>query len=162
MFLWFCVTSVLGIAVIFRSPFLDYRLLALGALLPLVETMLGFQWLFHTLFFGVLVLSSIMLLGRGNRKIQQKLLPLPIGLLTHLVLDGTWTETEIFWWPVTGRDLLGTEVSRLEFSFLPTGMILEILGVIITLWAWRKFELNKQVNLKAFLKNGHLLALEGN
>jgi len=161
MFLWFCTPSILGIAVIFRSPFLDYRLLALGALLPLVETMAGFQWLLHTLFFGVFVLSSIMFLGRGNRKIQQKLLPLPIGLLTHLVLDGTWTETEIFWWPVTGRDLLGVEVSRLEFSFLPTGMILEILGVIIALWCWRKFELNKQVNLKAFIKNGHLLALEG-
>ncbi len=62
---------------------------------------------------------------------------------------------------VCSRNLLGFEVSRLEFSFLPTGMILEILGVIIALWCWRKFELNKQVNLKAFIKNGHLLALEG-
>jgi len=162
MFLWFFIPSILGIAMIFRSPFLDYRLLALGALLPLVETTAGFQWLLHTLFFGVFVLSSIMFLGKGNRKIQQKLLPLPIGLLTHLVLDGTWTETEIFWWPVTGRDLLGAEVSRLEFSFMPIGMILEIFGIIIAVWGWRKFELNKQVNLKAFMKKGYLLALEGN
>ena len=161
MFLWFCISSIFGIAVIFRSPFLDYRLLALGALLPLVETTAGFQWLLHTLFFGVFVLSSIMFLGKGNRKIQQKLLPLPIGLLTHLVLDGTWTETEIFWWPVTGRDLLGAEVGRLEFSFLPTGMILETLGIILAFWGWRKFELNKQVNIEAFIKRGHLLALEG-
>jgi len=78
-----------------------------------------------------------------------------------LVLDGTWTETEIFWWPVTGRDLLGAEVGRLEFSFLPTGMILEMLGIVIAVWGWRKFELNKQVNLKALIKKGHLLALEG-
>jgi len=103
-----------------------------------------------------------MFLGKGNRKIQQKLLPLPIGLLTHLVLDGTWTEKEIFWWPVTGRDLMGIEVSRLEFSFLPNGIILETLGVMIALWGWRKFELHKQVNMKAFIKRGHLVALEDN
>ena len=162
MFLWFCIPSIVGIALIFRSPFLDYRLLALGALLPFVETAAGFQWLLHTLFFGVFVLSSIMFLGKGKRKIQQKLLPLPIGLLTHLVLDGTWTKTEIFWWPVTGRDLLGAEVGRLEFSFMPIGMLLEIFGIFIAVWGWRKFELNKQVNLKAFITNGYLLALEGN
>ena len=152
----------MGIAVIFRSPFFDYRLLALGALLPVVETMAGFQWLLHTLFFGVFVLSSIMLFGKGNRKIQQKLLPLPIGLLTHLILDGTWTEKEIFWWPVTGRDLMGIEASRLEFSFLPSVIILETLGIIIALWGWRKFEFHKQINRKAFIKRGHLLALEDN
>ena len=161
MFLWFCIPSIVGIALIFRSPFLDYRLLALGASLPLLETLAGFQWVLHTLFFGVFVLSSIMFFGKGNRKIQQKLLPIPVGLLTHLVLDGTWTEKEIFWWPVTGRDLMGVEVSRLEVSFLPIGIILETLGILIALWGWRKFELNKQVNLEAFVKRGHLLALEG-
>jgi len=46
-------------------------------------------------------------------------------------------------------------------SFLPIGIILETLGILIALWGWRKFELNKQVNLEAFVKRGHLLALEG-
>jgi hypothetical protein len=161
MFFWFCIPSMLGIALIFRSPYLDYRLLAFGALLPLAETMAGFQWLLHTLFFGVLMLFTVMLLGKGNRKIQQKLLPIPIGLLTHLVLDGTWTRTEIFWWPFTGRDSLGIEVDHLEFSFLPTGVILEILGISVAVWGWRRFEFHKRVNVEAFIRKGHLLALEG-
>ena len=57
---------------------------------------------------------------------------------------------------------MGIEVSRLEFSFLPNGIILETLGVMIALWGWRKFELHKQVNMKAFIKRGHLVVLEDN
>ena len=52
----------------------------------------------------------VMLLGKGKRNIQKKLLPIPIGLLTHLILDGTWTQKEIFWWPITGRDLVGAKL----------------------------------------------------
>lgn len=162
MILWFCVPSVVGIALIFRSPFLDYRLLALGSVIPLLETIVGFQCLLHTLFFGVFVLLSIMLLGRGKRKIQQKLLPVPIGLLTHLILDGTWTKKDIFWWPFMGRDFMGTAANRLEFSFFPTAMILEMLGIVIAMWGWKKFELSESVNSSAFKKNGHLLSLSGN
>ena len=159
MFLWFCISSILGIALIFRSPYLDYRLLAVGSVLPLFERLAGFQWIFHTLFFGVFVLMSIMLLGKGKRKIQRKMLPIPIGLLTHLILDGTWTKKEIFWWPLTGRDLMGSEVNRLEFSFMPTGMILEILGIIFALYGFKKFSLREQRNRSAFIKKGHLLAV---
>ena len=162
MFLWFCMSSILGIALIFRSPYLDYRLLAVGSMLPLFETLAGFQWIFHTLFFGVLVLMSIMLLGKGRRRIQRKLLPIPIGLLTHLILDGTWTQKEIFWWPVFGRDLMGSEVDRLEFAFMPTGLILEILGIIFALYGFKKFSLSEQVNRSAFIKKRQLLAVGGN
>ena len=162
MFLWFCVSSIVGIALIFRSPYLDYRLLAVGSILPLLETLAGFQWVFHTLFFGVFVLMLIMLLGKGRRKIQRKLLPIPIGLLTHLILDGTWTQKEIFWWPLTGRDLMGAEVSRLEFSFMPAGIILEMLGILFALYGFKKFALSEQVNRVAFIKRGHLLAVGGN
>ena len=162
MFLWFCISSILGVALIFRSPFLDYRLLAVGSALPLLETLAGFQWIFHSLFFGVFVLMLVMLLGKGKRNIQKKLLPIPIGLLTHLILDGTWTQKEIFWWPITGRDLVGGEVDRLEFSLLPTGVILEILGVALAVYGFKNFRLREQANRSAFIKKGHLLALEGN
>ena len=162
MFLWFCISSIVGIALIFRSPFLDYRLLGVGSALPLLETLAGFQWIFHSLFFGVFVLMLVMLLGKGKRNIQKKLLPIPIGLLTHLILDGTWTQKEIFWWPITGRDLVGGEVDRLEFSLLPTGIILEILGVAFAVYGFKKFRLSEQANRSAFIKKGHLLALEGN
>ncbi|MBO60001.1 MAG: hypothetical protein CL440_07330 [Acidimicrobiaceae bacterium] len=161
MFLWFCVLSIVGTALIFRSPFLDYRLVALGSLLPAVETTLGFKWLLHTLIFGVAVLVMVMILGKGRRKIQRKFLPVPIGLLSHLVLDATWTEKEIFWWPFTGREILGNRVSRLEFS-LPVVVTLELLAIIIALWAWRKFDFRNSSNRSAFIKYGHLYSLRVN
>ena len=104
----------MGTALIFRSPFLDYRLVALGALLPVLETTLGVKWLLHTLIFSAGVLMLVMLLGKGKRRLQRKFLPVPIGLLAHLVLDTTWTQKEIFWWPFTGSEKFGNEVSRLE------------------------------------------------
>ena len=104
----------------------------------------------------------VMLLGKGKRNIQKKLLPIPIGLLTHLILDGTWTQKEIFWWPITGRDLVGDEVDRLEFSLLPTGIILEMLAVAFAVYGFKKFRLREQANRSALIKKGHLLALEGN
>lgn len=27
---------------------------------------------------------------------------LPIGLMVHLLLDGTWARPELFWWPLRG------------------------------------------------------------
>ncbi|MBL89215.1 MAG: hypothetical protein CL517_02930 [Actinobacteria bacterium] len=161
MFLWFGVTSIVGTALIFRSPFLDYRLVAIGALLPVLETTLGFKWLLHTLIFSVGVLILVMLLGKGKRRLQRKFLPVPIGLLAHLVLDTTWTEKEIFWWPFTGSENFGNEVSRLEFSF-STGLILEFLAIIIAVWGWKKFEMKNSVNLSAFKRHGHLYSLRVN
>ncbi|MEC7810214.1 MAG: hypothetical protein VX476_05425 [Actinomycetota bacterium] len=161
MFLWFGVTSIVGTALIFRSPFLDYRLVAIGALLPVLETTLGFKWLLHTLIFSVGVLILVMLLGKGKRRLQRKFLPVPIGLLAHLVLDTTWTEKEIFWWPFTGSEKFGNEVSRLEFSF-STGLILEFLAIIIAVWGWKKFEMKNSANRSAFKRHGHLYSLRVN
>ena len=41
MFVWFIAVSVTVVALIFRSPDLDYRLVMLGSVLPLVEGAFG-------------------------------------------------------------------------------------------------------------------------
>ena len=41
MLLWFVVLAPVAVAEIFRSPMVDYRLVALGAVLPLAEAVLA-------------------------------------------------------------------------------------------------------------------------
>ena len=57
---------------------------------------------------------------------------------------------------------MGAEVGRLEFSFMPTGVIFEMLGILFAFYGFKKFALREQVNRAAFIKRGHLLAVGGN
>ena len=107
MLLWFAVLALVLVAQVFDSPNLDYRLVVLGAVLPVAEGVLGGPWLLHTLPFCGAVLFGVMLVARGRRLAQRRWLGIPIGLFAHLVLDGTWARTEVFWWPFAGTGALG-------------------------------------------------------
>ena len=45
----------------------------------------------------VVMLSSV-----GRRPVRKLWLGLPIGTMLHLVFDGAWATTELFWWPLGG------------------------------------------------------------
>ena len=158
MFIWFIALSITGVALVFDSPNLDYRLVAIGSVLPVVEIFIGGPWIGHTLLLPVFVMFLIMLVARGKRLTQRKWLGLPIGLFTHLVLDASWAKTEVFWWPVMGFDSLGG--SRVpEMERWPTVLVLELLGVIVACWVWRRFQLGNKGNRKAFIREGRLKEL---
>ncbi len=158
VFFWFISLSILTVALVFDSPNLDYRLVAFGSLLPVSEIFFGGPWIGHTLIFPALVMMLIMLLARGKRLIQRRWLGIPIGLFAHLVLDATWTKTKVFWWPFMGTDSLG----RSNFSEVerwPTNLVLEIIGVAVTFWLWRKFRFSDKTNRVAFFQTGKLVEL---
>jgi hypothetical protein len=58
MFLWFAGVSLVFVWAVFKSPALDYRLVMLGAVLPLGEVALGGPRLLHTLVFVAVVSPS--------------------------------------------------------------------------------------------------------
>ena len=124
MLVWFIVGSLVAVSLVFDSPALDHRFVAGGAVLPVAEGLVGGPWLLHTLVAGVAVLAVVMLLTRGRRPGRQRWLGVPIGMFIHLVLDGTWTDTGLFWWPVAGMDELGGSVVP-EFARLPGTLLLE-------------------------------------
>ena len=155
MFLWFAVLSLVLVAHVFDSPNLDYRLVVLGAVLPTVEGILGGPWLMHTLTFCVVVLFGVMLLGRGRRLTQRRWLGVPIGLLAHLLLDGTWARTGVFWWPFAGTDTLGGS-SVPEFGRWPGGLAFEVIGLVVGLWAWRRYGLGERSRRDVLLRDGRL------
>ena len=54
MFFWYVGLSVFGVATIFRSVGIDYRLIAGGSLLPLaLDLAFGYRAYGYTLLFGV-------------------------------------------------------------------------------------------------------------
>ena len=158
MFVWFAVGSVVAVALVFESAEMDMRLVAVGALLPVAEGLVGGPWILHTPAFGVAALAAVMLVARGRRLVQRRWLGVPIGLLAHLVLDGTWADTAVFWWPFAGFDTLGDGPVP-EFGRGTTGVLLEVVGLVLGLWAWRRFGLDRPEVRRALLHEGRLTAL---
>ena len=59
MFFWYVGLSVFGVATIFRSSGIDYRLIAVGSLLPLiVDVPFGYRAYGYSLLFAVRHLAN--------------------------------------------------------------------------------------------------------
>jgi hypothetical protein len=155
MFVWFAAGAFLIVVLVFSSPALDYRLIVLGAVAPVAEGALGGPYLLHTLLGSVVLLVVVVLVTRGRRLVARQWVGLPIGTFLHLVLDGTWARTELFWWPFLGGDPLG-EGQIPEFEHLALSLVLEVVGVGIALWLVRRFELTDPVRRRELLRTGRL------
>ncbi len=155
MFVWFIAVSVTVVALIFRSPDLDYRLVMLGSVLPLVEGAYGGRWVLHSVAFNAVPLFGVMVVAHGRRPTQRRWLALPIGTFCHLALDGTWTDTGVFWWPFAGLGALGTGPVS-EFERLPGVLLLEGAGLMVGCWAWRRFALSNRSVRRTLLTEGRL------
>ena len=158
MFVWFAAVSITMVALVFGSPDLDYRLVMLGSVLPLAEGVFGGCWLLHSVVFNAALLLGVMVVARGRRPTQRRWLALPIGTFCHLVLDGTWADTGVFWWPFTGLDSLGRDAVS-EFERLPIVLLLEAVGLMVGWWAWRRFSLSDRSVRQALLTEGRLSTL---
>lgn len=132
MFFWFLGLSFALVLIVFSSPALDYRLVMLGAVLPGAEGFIGGPWVLHTLLGPVVVLTVVMLATQNRRLVRRQWLGLPIGLFMHLVLDASWANAGVFWWPFLGvSDVLGGgEVNEFSRS-LPVGLTLEFVGIAV-------------------------------
>ena len=154
MLLWFVGPSILIVWAVFGSPAADYRVVAIGSLVPLVEVPFGGPRLFHSLSGAALVLTAVMVGARGQRLVQRRLLGLPIGMLLHLVLDGAWADTHAFWWP-----FLGTAWSDADLPELGRGglnVLFELAGLAACAWAYRRFRLAEPDRRTLFLHTGRV------
>jgi membrane-bound metal-dependent hydrolase YbcI (DUF457 family) len=153
--LWFVGPAVAIVWVVFRSPMADHRMVAVGALLPLLEALTGGPRVLHTLLGAVVVLGLVMALTRGRRLVRRRWLGIPIGLFLHLVLDGAFTRAELFWWPFLGFDLGTGGLPELD---RPLGVIvlLEVLGAAACWWCYRAFDLQDRTRRRTFLRTGQI------
>jgi hypothetical protein len=155
MFLWFAILAPVAVAQVFKSPMVDYRLVAVGALLPLVELTFGGPRVLHTLVVSVAAMGLVMASTSRRRLLRRRLLGIPIGLMVHLVLDGSWANQNLFWWPAFGADFPNDGLPAWSRSLL-FGLLLEIAAVTVAVWAYRQYELDKVINRELLMNEGQL------
>ncbi len=155
MLLWFAIMAPILVAEIFRSPMVDYRMVAIGALLPVIEVVAGRALVLHTMLGSVAVLALVMAATQGRRLVRRRWLGIPIGLMFHLVLDGTWTSKALMWWPAFSLsfDEPVPEVAR----GIAVPLVLEVVAVVAGIWAWRRYELDKSDNREQLVRTGQLV-----
>jgi membrane-bound metal-dependent hydrolase YbcI (DUF457 family) len=152
--LWFVGPSILIVWAVFSSPAADYRYVALGSLIPLLELPFGEPRLLHSLAGAAIAMVLVMVGARGRRLVQRRLLGIPIGMLLHLVLDGAWTDTHAFWWPFAGThwsDSRLPELGRGGWS-----VVLEVAGLGACAWGYRRFRLEEPARRTELLRTGRL------
>ena len=155
MILWRAFGSVFGTWNVFQSSGLDFRLIAIGAVVPLaIDAPFGHQSYAHTLLSAVAVLVVAMLatIGRGRRLRRRRALSFAIGWFAGLVLGGAWAHKELFWWPAFG----GERPEAPLFPALPLALALELVGAAAAWWIWTRFGLADPARRAEFLRRGRL------
>jgi hypothetical protein len=154
MVFWFIAPSIVAVHEIFRSRGLDYRLIALGALLPLIiDAPFGYFAYGHSLFVAVGVMALVMVATIGrSRLLRRQLICIPIGWLCGLVLSGAFLHDVSFLWPLLGSDFP-------DDSLIPpvtVVVLLDAAGIALGAWAWGRFGLGDRATRDEFLRRGRL------
>lgn len=157
MFLWYAAVSVVLVHTVFRSVGIDYRLVAGGAMLPLlVDIPWGRPAFGHTLAFPVALMTIIMFATIGRRRLlRRRLLCVPIGVFCGVLLSASWLHPTVFWWPALG------------WSF-PAGHLLpgwwvvvieELIGLVALWWIIGVGSLYEAAPRREFFRTGRLASL---
>jgi hypothetical protein len=154
VFLWFAGLSFAAVWLVFRSPALDHRMVMIGSVLPLVELVAGRPLVLHTLAGATAAMTLVMLATRRRRLARRRWLGIPVGLYAHLVLDATWADAELFWWPFFGPSFADRSVP--EWRPWPLVVLLELAGVAAAYWMVRTFRLDEPERRNDFLRTGRL------
>ncbi len=157
MFFWFLGLSFAAVLVVFSSPALDYRLVMLGGIAPAFEGLLRGPWVLHTLLAPVVVMSFVMALTQKRRLVRRQWLGLPIGMFMHLVLDGSWADAKVFWWPFLGTTnvLGGSMVNEFERSW-PVVLGMEVVGLAVLVFLIDRLALRTE-GRELFVSTGQIL-----
>ncbi len=161
MIVWFAALAIAGVALVFRDPRLDHRLVALGAVMPIPLDLLvgavtgdvGRAGPFHSVATHVLGLGLLMAGSVGQRSRRKRLLAFSIGGFAHLVLDASFTDTPAFLWPfVSGSP------GRLQLvdRGLIVNLVLEVVGIAVAAWVVRRGHLRAENPRRTFFASGGL------
>ena len=156
MFLWFIGTATIAVLFIFRDDRFDYRYLALGAVLPdVIDGVTGGAWIFHSVLGSVAALGLVMATARRGTARRRRGLAIPIGMFMHLVFDGAFNNTKVFWWPFAGFNFGGSPIP--SFDRLVLDVIFELAGAAMLWWIWRENNLELPERRAEFFRTGRLV-----
>ena len=133
MLLWFVGTSVAAVWFVFRDPQFNFRLVVVGALIPdIIDGIWGGAGPLHSVVTVIALLAVVMLITTGRRPIRKPLLAVIIGLFMHLVFDGAFANTSMFWWPLGGFATYEQALPSIDRGWINIG--LELVGVGLIAW----------------------------
>ena len=155
MIFWFVGTAVLSVWFVFHDSRFDNRALIAGVLIPdVIDGVWGGARASHSVLGSVTVLVIVMFATIGRRPVRRRLLALPIGMFLHLIFDGAFANTNVFWWPVTGLSFDGARLPIVERGIM--NIVLEAIGVLLCVFAWRRFGLADPQRRREFVSTGSL------
>ena len=155
MLFWYAATAVLVIHYVFTDPQFDYRMLIIGSTVPVIGDITG-GWLtaLNSITIAVAALIGVMAMTIGRRPRRRFLLGLPIGFLLHSVFGASWARNNVFWWPFGGLDLGASDPAILSRGVTP--LLLEIVGVGLTVWIMKRNHLQSWEQLRSWTRDGRL------
>lgn len=156
---------------IFRDPKVDIRFLLLGAILPdlidlPVGTLLfadrfstGELW-FHSLVLPSLFMTIVVIFTRRGRR-RRAWMALGVSWLFHLLLDGMWTNQEVFGWPFFGWEIPPGEAPFWPLAWEralsdPWRWVKEAMAVVYLAWLWIALGMGQAERRQATLETGRL------
>lgn len=156
MILWYAGMSWLLVWRVFRSPTIDYRLVMIGSVLPAIDDVVGRPTPLHALLGAAVAFGAVAVITRNQRLASRRWVGIPIGMFFHLVLDGSWADTDLFWWPFTGSSLSDLSVPELTWP-LWLAIAAEIAGALVIGGLWLRLGLTDAGRRRTFLSTGHLV-----
>ena len=147
---------------------LDYRLLAVCALLPdIIDKPLAIlvftdaptsQLIAHSLLFNLMLLIAALLFWRAA-------VPYVLALNAHLLADRMWNHTETFWWPIFGWRTFweykpmntAGEMFNVYVDIIvryPQVWVVELIALVIFVWFGLRCRLYQWPRMKVFLWTG--------
>lgn len=140
---------------------IDYRVVALGALLPeALDLAVGTWWLDaypavgHTIAFTLALLVVVMVALRGAA--ARRWFVLPIATLIHLALDAMWNRPLVLFWPAFRTDFEPGFASG-WWAAHPSGVwlaVMELIGLAVMAYLFYAYRLRGE-RLAAFLRTGY-------
>lgn len=170
MLFWHVGATIAIARYTFRDDRMDLRMLVLGALLPdLVDTPVGLVFyqplgavrlVTHGLVPAAAVMVAVVLTTRRGRP-RKLWMPLAIGLLFHVLLDGMWLHPETLWWPLFGWGFTpaGPESASSYLSSVLTDWrtwLAEGAGLVYLTYLWRAALLSGAENRRTLLRTGRI------
>lgn len=156
VFVFFAVCAMVVVLFVFDSPAIDYRWVAVGGVLPLVEAVTLRPLILHTLLGSVLLLAVVMAATVGRRLVRRRWLGVPIGSFVFLVVSGVWTRTELFWWPAAGLDGIAERpLPEFDRPFVLL-IVLEVGALATAVVLARRLGLDEPANREAFVRTGRV------
>lgn len=171
MLFWHLGAALFLFRWIFRDPKVDVRFLLLGAILPdLIDLSIGTvlradrfstgELWFHTLLVPSIYMTLVLLLTRRGRR-RRAFMALGVGWLFHLLLDGMWTDREIFLWPFFGWEMAAGESPFWPLAWEralsdPWRWILEVVGIVYLTWLWLAVGLGRKERRLLLVSTGRL------